>query len=345
MANEAVTMVTTTLSTLLLVLIALTLSCHGQQLFFVEGPQNTSVHEGQTAVMRCIIGRQQGFAIWRINEIFLTLERLPFFPRYKVIDNEESGEHFLRIENATIKDDAEYECQVVYHGTQKKIQARAHLTVLIPPASVHIQEREPGERIQTKEKEEIVLQCVVIKAKPAAEIVWFKRNLEIKFAANENEVEEQGTSKRFNTRSKMTIQVQADDNDADYTCEARHPALIAPKCASITFDVIYPPGPQEISFVLIAVLTAGFMLLLLSVIIITYYCVRRRTKKGIEKAMLREERLQRRARTEMFVLSTCNQTANGETLSPISKESESYSQHSIFGDRHQDPLQTDYCWL
>ena len=38
----------------------------------------------------------------------------------------------------------------------------------------------------------------------------------------------------------MTIQAHADDNNADYTCEARQPALIAPKRASITLDVQYP---------------------------------------------------------------------------------------------------------
>ena len=51
-------------------------------------------------------------------------------------------------------------------------------------------------------------------------------------------MEESETPKRFDTRSKITIRAQADDNDADYTCEARHPALIAPKRASITLNVL-----------------------------------------------------------------------------------------------------------
>jgi len=58
-------------------------------------------------------------------------------------------------------------------------------------------------------------------------------------AANiENEMEDSETSKRFDTRSKITIRAQADDNDADYTCEARHPALIAPKRASVALNVL-----------------------------------------------------------------------------------------------------------
>ena len=67
----------------------------------------------------------------------------------------------------------------------------------------------------------------------------------------------------------ITIRAQADDNDADYSCEARHPALMATKRAVVTFNVLCkclvvvriapetntvpcltpqdPPGPPEIS--------------------------------------------------------------------------------------------------
>ena len=100
--------------------------------YFMQRPDNTTVSVGQTAIMRCIIGRQQGFAIWRINEIFLTLERLASFPRYKVIGNEESGEHFLRIENVTVQDQGKYECQAGRNGEQKAIRTFAQLTVIIP---------------------------------------------------------------------------------------------------------------------------------------------------------------------------------------------------------------------
>ena len=37
-----------------------------------------------------------------------------------------------------------------------------------------------GARIPSREGEEVVLQCLVRNAKPAAEIVWFKRNAELK---------------------------------------------------------------------------------------------------------------------------------------------------------------------
>jgi len=43
--------------------------------------------------------------------------------------------------------------------------------------------------------------------------------------------------RRFDTRSKLTIRAQPNDNDAEYTCEARHPALIAPKRASVALNI------------------------------------------------------------------------------------------------------------
>ena len=46
-----------------------------------------------------------------------------------------SGEHFLRIENATTDDEAEYECQAGPRGKQKGIRASAHLNVLVAPAA------------------------------------------------------------------------------------------------------------------------------------------------------------------------------------------------------------------
>lgn len=39
-------------------------SGEAQQQYFVERPQNVSVREGQTAILRCKVGNQQGRAQW-----------------------------------------------------------------------------------------------------------------------------------------------------------------------------------------------------------------------------------------------------------------------------------------
>jgi len=55
---------------------------------------------------------------------------IPSFPRYTIMGSEEQGEHNIRIENATLDDDAEYQCQVGPRGLSKPIRADAQLTVL-----------------------------------------------------------------------------------------------------------------------------------------------------------------------------------------------------------------------
>ena len=44
--------------------------------------------------------------------------------------SDDQGEHHMRIENATLEDDAEYQCQVGQRGLAKPIRADARLTVL-----------------------------------------------------------------------------------------------------------------------------------------------------------------------------------------------------------------------
>lgn len=54
------------------------------------------------------------------------------------------------------------------------------MTSIVAPTSVEIVDYVAGTRVMSREGEELVLQCLVRNAKPAAEIVWFKRNVEIK---------------------------------------------------------------------------------------------------------------------------------------------------------------------
>lgn len=54
-------------------------------------------------------------------------------------------------------------------------------TQTVPPTSVEILDRPADGRIQSREGEELVLQCLVKNAKPPADIIWFKRNVEVRF--------------------------------------------------------------------------------------------------------------------------------------------------------------------
>ena len=55
---------------------------------------------------------------------------VPGFPRYSVVGTEESGVFNLQILNATLEDEAEYECQVGPNATNKAIRENSRLNVL-----------------------------------------------------------------------------------------------------------------------------------------------------------------------------------------------------------------------
>lgn len=54
------------------------------------------------------------------------------------------------------------------------------MTSIVPPTSVEIVDNVAGTRMSSREGEELTIQCLVRNAKPAADIVWFKRGVEIK---------------------------------------------------------------------------------------------------------------------------------------------------------------------
>ncbi|CAG2065694.1 unnamed protein product, partial [Timema podura] len=99
-----------------------------------------------------------------------------------------------------------------------------------PPSSIEIVDRAPNSKIEIRENEEFQLECLVKNAKPAAKIVWYRGNVELKLdkrvdTTTEAETGREHKAKRYNVLSRITLQPTAEDDYADYTCEARHEAL------------------------------------------------------------------------------------------------------------------------
>lgn len=55
---------------------------------------------------------------------------IPGFPRYSVIGDRQHGVYNLRVSNASLEDDAEYQCQVGPARLHKAIRANARLNVI-----------------------------------------------------------------------------------------------------------------------------------------------------------------------------------------------------------------------
>ncbi|XP_056630856.1 nephrin isoform X1 [Diorhabda sublineata] len=234
-----------------LVIVIIAGQVNAQQQYFRVLPKDVIVHEGGEAMLECEVANLAGQVQWTKDGFALGfLAVIPGFPRYSVIGDRRHGVYNLRVSNASLEDDAEYQCQVGPARLQKAIRANARLNVISPPSSVEILDHASNSKIEIKENQEFALECRVKNAKPAAKIVWYRGNVEINIPSREDQVIEvlaQNKDKRvtrYDTHSRITLKPTAEDDFAEYTCEARHEALSQdiPFRTTVQLSVLYPPA-------------------------------------------------------------------------------------------------------
>ncbi|XP_054737167.1 nephrin isoform X3 [Anastrepha obliqua] len=232
---------------LLLVTVLLPPSLAQQQKFRVT-PYDLQVLEGAEAMMRCEVSNQAGAVQWTKDGFALGFSAvIPGFSRYSVLGDRKQGVYNLRISNASITDDAEYQCQVGPARLNSAIRANAKLTVISSPSSIEIQGYAHNSKVEVRENQDLSLNCIVENAKPAAQIIWYRGNVEFKQGQRVDKVEET-SSKRYTTKSTLNIKPNADDDYTEYTCQAKHKALPPdmPMRSTVQLSVLYPPGPPYI---------------------------------------------------------------------------------------------------
>ncbi|XP_054089209.1 nephrin isoform X3 [Zeugodacus cucurbitae] len=218
-----------------------------QQQKFRVTPYDLQVLEGAEAMMRCEVSNKAGAVQWTKDGFALGFSAvIPGFPRYSVLGDRNQGVYNLRISNASITDDAEYQCQVGPARLHSAIRANAKLTVIAPPGYIEIQGYAQNSKVEVRENQDLSLHCIVGNAKPAAQIIWYRGNVEFK----EGRVDkiEETSSKRYTTKSTLNIKPNADDDFMEYTCQAKHKALPPdmPLRSTVHLSVLYPPGPPYI---------------------------------------------------------------------------------------------------
>uniref|UniRef100_A0A182Y6U1 Ig-like domain-containing protein n=2 Tax=Cellia TaxID=44534 RepID=A0A182Y6U1_ANOST len=106
------------------------LLCNAQQKFRTV-PRDLQVLEGTEALLRCEIYNLVGAVQWTKDGFALGFSHtIPGYPRYSVLADRNLGIYNLRISNASIEDDAEYQCQVGPAKFNSAIRANARLTVI-----------------------------------------------------------------------------------------------------------------------------------------------------------------------------------------------------------------------
>ncbi|XP_077276716.1 sticks and stones isoform X2 [Temnothorax americanus] len=233
----------------------------GEGQYFRVRPSNSSVLEGGEVIISCEVGNRVGTVQWVKDGFAYVIQpngEIVGHPRLKLIGDQNAGIFNLRITDASLTDDGEYECQVGRYLRIKPIRASAHLIVTSPPQKVAISNHPKKQIIEVKVGESRRLECVVSAAKPAASIIWYRGNVILKDGDTtiaaisiQGDKEKPGETKellKYDTHGSITIMPTADDNGMDYTCEASHPAIPIdrPMRATIKLSVFYPPGQPYI---------------------------------------------------------------------------------------------------
>ncbi|KAM7342976.1 nephrin adhesion molecule sticks and stones isoform 1-T2 [Cochliomyia hominivorax] len=222
--------------------------CCGQQQKFRVTPHDLQVLEGAEAMLRCEVTNLAGAVQWTKDGFALGFSAvIPGFPRYSVLGDRKQGAYNLRISNASINDDAEYQCQVGPARLNSAIRANAKLTVISPPSAIEIKGYTNNAKVEVRENQDLTLKCIVSNSKPASQIVWYRGNVEYK-PENRNDKVEETTPKRFTTTSTLKLKPTANDDYTEYTCQAKHKALAPdmPMRSTVQLSVLYPPGPPYI---------------------------------------------------------------------------------------------------
>lgn len=99
-------------------------------------------------------------------------------------------------------------------------------------------------KVDVKENQDLLLSCIIANSKPAAEIKWYRGNVELKSTDNRHDDVIELDNKRFTVSSNLTIKASANDDLVDYKCRAKHLAISPdhPLQSIVQVSVLKAPG-------------------------------------------------------------------------------------------------------
>jgi len=212
--------------------------CDGVQQRFIEEPRSVSVKEGQNVTLSCSVDNKMGVLQWTKDDFGLgTFRNLSEYTRYQMV-GQEGKEWNLLIVNATVDDDAKYQCQVGATETSKPIRSRyALVRVMSPPQPPVLT---AGPELTLRHGKVALIQCISKGGKPASVIKW-RRNGEMINEGVLEKVEKLNESARFMTVSTLTFPITANMTGNILECEASHEAQEISRTVSTKLNVEYAP--------------------------------------------------------------------------------------------------------
>jgi len=236
-----------------LIVVALQIAACSAEQRFVLGPSDVSVVEGETAEMKCLVEDRRGRLQWTKDGFALGFDyQIPGYPTYRMDVDESVGKYNLIIENASLSDDAEYQCQVGPVPDHSALLGRAHLSLIIPPKAPTIEGYLNGSQVKVSHTERSLnLTCESRDGKPMATFRWLRNGEELNINSSDVIRLETNVTSEENKLSSgwslLTISPRDRDNEAWYTCETVNEAMAWPSNISVQLSVLYPPGIPLIS--------------------------------------------------------------------------------------------------
>uniref|UniRef100_A0A0R3S396 Kin of IRRE-like protein 1 n=1 Tax=Elaeophora elaphi TaxID=1147741 RepID=A0A0R3S396_9BILA len=234
----------------------------------VEGPTDTRVLIGSTALLKCRIEAQQGAVQWMKNGFGLGNDRdLSLFERYSMEGRISRGEYNLRIINVQMDDDDEYACQVeAANENPTRVSNLAKLTVLVKPEDPKL--LLPVSNLRTVVGQHIQRSCTSTHGKPQAKIGWVisddpnassvsiwlgdsknRLNPTSELTINGQEIQNARVVEYVNSNDDRTYSVisnisfapRVEDDDKYLVCLVSHETYKTPRSHAVRLDLNYPP--------------------------------------------------------------------------------------------------------
>lgn len=143
-------------------------------------PHDLQILEGTDTLLRCEVSARAGKVQWTKDGFALGFSAvIPGYPRYSVLVDTKQGAYNLQIKNASLEDDAEYQCQVGPAAGNPAIRANAKLSIVAAPSSIVIEGYARNAKVEVEERQNLTLHCIAENANPAAEIVWYQGDVPV----------------------------------------------------------------------------------------------------------------------------------------------------------------------
>ena len=199
---------------------------------FTKEPEDISVIEGSNVTLPCTVTNKAGELQWTKDDFGLgTSRELDGYERYRMVGDDDNT-YNLEIVNATVEDEALYQCQVGATEDARPIRSRYARLTIISKSLLTIQQDLP-----LAEGELVSAQCVATGGDQEPDIKWLRNNVYVESGIKES-MTKLNKKKIVKTSS---FQFHATKNDTSVTCEVTHNAVAKKEEISKRITVNHAP--------------------------------------------------------------------------------------------------------